>query len=182
MKNHGPDNGVFHRCVTQHQPYQEGKGDLHQVPVEQAEEQGGKDDGKALAKGPEALQNGSPEQQLLHHRRHHSGVQHHARRAVHVRGLEQSLHGGESPPVEQGFHQGGEHGGENLNGHEYRQKLPKDRAGHGPAGAEDVPVEGAPLPQEDEQEAQAGDHQVTGAALEQLSEIVWLHHPVESGV
>ncbi len=35
------------------------------------------------------------------------------------------------------------------------------------------------LPQEDEQEAQAGDHQVTGAALEQLSEIVWLHHPVE---
>lgn len=134
MKNHGPDNGVFHRCVTQHQPYQEGKGDLHQVPVEQAEEQGGKDDGKALAKGPEALQNGSPEQQLLHHRRHHSGVQHHARRAVHVRGLEQSLHGGESPPVEQGFHQGGEHGGENLNGHEYRQKLPKDRAGHGPAG------------------------------------------------
>ena len=50
----------------------------------------------------------------------------------------------------------------------------------GQAGAEDVPVEGAPFPQEDEQEAQAGDHQVTGAALEQLSEIVWLHHPVES--
>ena len=91
--------------TAQNQPCEEGEGNLYQVPMEQAEEQGGKNNGEALAERLKAPQDGAPKQQLLHHRRDDGDVQDHAGRTDNFGNLNARLVCAESPQVEDGLQQ-----------------------------------------------------------------------------